>query len=400
MSSSVEIRAQIDTETVRGLQLINGGSAAALTAMLPAVLQNPGLHPLATSMVAAICCAGIGLAAAVFHNRLRRKCSLQHEPGRAVGKPPYSSAILRRFASEPGEPRVCTRSIIWMWASIVLFLGAIAIVASGGWSAVRRDIPATFSCWELKDVGGHTYRFNSCTGIVGSEDLRNLAASAPPVAAVKSPPLPTPQLSALAASRNAAPASNRTDGLWVRIVAFVNDYGAAITALATILLTFVTAGLVLMGYRQIATSRAQLRAYLSVESGEIRDLVTGAQPVAHIVVKNYGQTPAYKFRLVGGMGVAESFEALPPPAGDPRGTMGVLAPTGTFHWFMAAPGVMSNDDHTVLISRRKILFVYGEVHYEDAFGNPRYMKYRTMVGGVAGLQSNQLASCPEGNEAD
>lgn len=398
MGSSLEVRAQIDTETVRGLQLMNGGSAAALTAMLPAVLQNPGLHPLAAWMIAAICCAGIGLAAAIFHNRLRRKCSLQYEPG-ATRESPYTSAILRRFATESGEPRVCTRSIVWMWASFALFLAAVATVAIGGWSAVRRDIPATFSCWELKDVGGHAYKFNSCSGIIGHEDL-SAAASAGSVAAANVQPLLTPQPSALAVPQIPAPASNRADGLWARLGAFANEYGVAITALATILLTFVTAGLVWMGYRQIATSRAQLRAYVFLESGEIIDAVAGGQPKAHIVVKNYGQTPAYKFRLVGGMGVAESFATLPPPTGDPHGTLGVLAPTGTFHWFMAAPGVLSNDLYAELADGRKTLYVYGEVHFRDAFGNPRTRKYRTMFGGVAGIQSNHLASCQEGNEAD
>ncbi len=239
MGSSVEIRAQIDTETVRGLQLMNGGTAAALTAMLPSVLQNPGLHPLAAWMIAAICWAGVGLAAAIFHNRLRRKCSLQYEPG-AIREQPYTNTILRRFATVTGEPRVCTRSIMWMWVSFALFLAAIATVAIGGWSAVSRDIPATFPCWELRDIGGRAYKFNSCSGIIGREDLSAATASAAPVAAANAQPLLTPQPSALAAPRMPTPASNRSNGLLAQFGAFANEYGVAITALATVLLTLVT----------------------------------------------------------------------------------------------------------------------------------------------------------------
>jgi hypothetical protein len=184
-----------------------------------------------------------------------------------------------------------------------------------------------------------------------------------------------------------------------RIAAFANEYGVAITALATLLLTFVTAGLVWMARRQITTSRAQLRAYVAVESGQIR-AVAGERPKAQMTVRNYGQTPAYKFRLVGGMGMAESFETLPPPTGDPHGTLGVLAPAGTFQWNMVAPVVLLAEAYDRLAAGQVTLFVYGRVNYEDAFGNPRTLKYRTMFGGPAGIQNNQLASCAEGNQAD
>jgi len=49
---------------------------------------------------------------------------------------------------------------------------------------------------------------------------------------------------------------------------FANENNGAITALATVLLTFVTAGLVWVGYRQIITTRAQLRAYIAIENVE------------------------------------------------------------------------------------------------------------------------------------
>jgi hypothetical protein len=78
----------------------------------------------------------------------------------------------------------------------------------------------------------------------------------------------------------------------------------------------------------------------------------------------------------------------------------VLAPSGTFQWFMVAPNALTAETYELLTRGQLTLFVYGEARYEDAFGKPRTLKYRTMFGGPAGTRSNQLASCAEGNEAD
>src|SRR5690348_1439088 len=78
MADGQEIRADIDTETVRGLQLILGGSAAGLLAALPHVLETPRVSALASWMVAGTACFAVGLVLTVVHNRFRRKCSLQY----------------------------------------------------------------------------------------------------------------------------------------------------------------------------------------------------------------------------------------------------------------------------------------------------------------------------------
>jgi hypothetical protein len=179
-----------------------------------------------------------------------------------------------------------------------------------------------------------------------------------------------------------------------------HDDADAITALATVLLVFVTGGLVWMAYRQIVTSRAQLRAYVGVVTADIHGVVVNGIPKAHIAFRNYGKTPAYKFKILAAMGMAPSFDTLPPPTGDPHGILGVLAPTADFHWFMDAPQQLNAQAFGFLTSGQLTLFVYGQVQYQDAFGNPRFMKFRTVVGGAAGVQSAQLASCPEGNEAN
>ena len=54
MADGQEIRAGVDTETVRGLLLINGGGAIALLAFLPGVLLKPELESLARAIIWAV----------------------------------------------------------------------------------------------------------------------------------------------------------------------------------------------------------------------------------------------------------------------------------------------------------------------------------------------------------
>jgi hypothetical protein len=69
------------------------------------------------------------------------------------------------------------------------------------------------------------------------------------------------------------------------------------TAAATVLLTFITGGLVIVGYWQIRTIRAQLRAYVFVSAAKVTNVVEGNDiPQVHVYIKNYGQTPAYELR--------------------------------------------------------------------------------------------------------
>ncbi|MEA3108765.1 MAG: hypothetical protein QOI88_3370 [Gammaproteobacteria bacterium] len=164
IQKGVELRAAIDTETVRALQLINGGMAAGLVTMLPTIIRDSAYGTLGYWMIAAIGFAALGLVAATIHNRLRRKCSVEHTKGHNADVS-YSSWILRKCQSAPGEPRVCTQSVISMWTSLILFcLGAIAI-GTGFISAHANAAPTAAACWDLQRLGDRIYKFNRCTGL-------------------------------------------------------------------------------------------------------------------------------------------------------------------------------------------------------------------------------------------
>lgn len=88
VSEGVKIRAQIDTESVRNVMLVNGGGSVALLALLPAILGTP----LVFGVLATLAIWLLGLTLAVCHSVLRRKCSLVYEQHGM--KPP------------PGKPRL------------------------------------------------------------------------------------------------------------------------------------------------------------------------------------------------------------------------------------------------------------------------------------------------------
>jgi len=128
MADGRETRAGIDTETVRGLLLINGGGAVALLAFLPGVLQKPEFESLARAIIWAVFTFQIGLASAVVHNRLRRKCSLEYAK--------KERAPCSVFGRPLQEPCVCHWSTGLMWLSIVAFLVAGIIVMGASLTVV------------------------------------------------------------------------------------------------------------------------------------------------------------------------------------------------------------------------------------------------------------------------
>ena len=149
MVKGVEIRAQIDTETVRGLQLMNGGMAAGLVTMLPSIIQNPNTVLLGHYMISAIGFAALGLVAAVVHNRLRRKCSLEHSrTDQSNRQPAHTSRLLVRCQTLPGEPRVCTNSIIAMWLAVAFFVLGAASVAMGFWFTAGLGAKSDIACYQ------------------------------------------------------------------------------------------------------------------------------------------------------------------------------------------------------------------------------------------------------------
>jgi hypothetical protein len=84
-----------------------------------------------------------------------------------------------------------------------------------------------------------------------------------------------------------------------RLARATDHWSALITGIATVVLAVITRRLVALGIEQSATTRAQLRAYLSVVIGlgvnqdRVRELKFEAKPF----ILNNGETPAYNVRV-------------------------------------------------------------------------------------------------------
>ncbi len=164
MEKGVEIRAQIDTENVKGLLLINGGGAVALLVFLPTILGKPNFQPLTTSVLWALFAFQLGLVAAVIHTRLRRICSLVYESyWRRNSHPPRCKFIPAWF--KRNDPCVCSVSILFMWFSLAAFVAGGILVFCGGLKiADHTDAKQEAPCWQLQEIQKRTYKVNICTG--------------------------------------------------------------------------------------------------------------------------------------------------------------------------------------------------------------------------------------------
>lgn len=146
------------------------------------------------------------------------------------------------------------------------------------------------------------------------------------------------------------------------------------------------------------TAKRQLRAYVSVASAEIIDLNAGLIPVAHLRVKNFGQTPAYDLVAIGGIAVGESFDRLPAPTGPSvmsRSSLSIGAISDQYH---PAPRPLRPEEMAAILAGTMTLWVYGEFQYRDTFNINHSISYRFQTGGTAGVRGTNLAVCEEGNQ--
>jgi hypothetical protein len=178
--------------------------------------------------------------------------------------------------------------------------------------------------------------------------------------------------------------------------------GAAIAILALLqLATFVV---------MIRTSRSQSRAYVQVDSVKVfnaMDDKTGPS-IAHVVIKNFGQTPAHKVTTASQF----AFEKYPPPS-----TLNLVISDKEFSAanhsrIRLAPGQaqeivevanrppLNEQERRALLEGGSAIFVYGEIRFTDVFGRNHRSRYRYILGGPVGVRSGgSLVAWEDGNDA-
>jgi hypothetical protein len=191
--------------------------------------------------------------------------------------------------------------------------------------------------------------------------------------------------------------------VFIWIVGKADAHNGLITAITTIFLTGITYLLVQLGREQSNTSRAQLRAYLSVVIGGAVFQDANLRFEGAPNVKNNGQTPAYKVRTwisadIISANLAETYDfdkARPADLGESQASVGP-GETRTLR------GVVENrvpDADVAMIKEgvKAALWAWGEVHYDDAFGKPHMVRFSQRlfwdrVDHIHGLYGNRFVA--------
>jgi len=170
------------------------------------------------------------------------------------------------------------------------------------------------------------------------------------------------------------------------------------------LLVIVIVGLVLVGVLQYdllsRTTRQQLRAYLLIDTavrlGEHDD-----HPEFQVVIKNFGQTPAYRVRswISVRPGDREGQGALPGPQPATAETSdAALAPGGSFSLARRFDKDWDEAGYEDFMSGSLALYLYGEVTYRDAFRRRHYTRFRAMYA-AEHFRTGGVSIAARGNES-
>ena len=182
-------------------------------------------------------------------------------------------------------------------------------------------------------------------------------------------------------------------------------------AAVTTILAFFTGGLWFATYRLVSeakdTARRQLRAYISLKSGEI--VISQDKKEFSVALKfiNCGQTPAYSLSISFESEIRELSEIGQIfPSTKPieeRESKSMEGPGIDINTAETKPFV--NDQLNRVSNGTSAIFVWGEINYIDIFNKPHWLKFRSINGGKAHNRltaSNgwRLQPCKDGNDAD
>lgn len=149
--------------------------------------------------------------------------------------------------------------------------------------------------------------------------------------------------------------------------------GEGLLVMVTILLVLVTRDLV---NGADDTAKRQLRSYVYIDGGEFDYSKTHDAFRGHIVLKNFGQTPAYGSEVYASVRI---FDANAPTFDftksrmkrSAKTTIGPTAENNIDRNTRAAPG-----DLEAVIQREKRIFMWGVVTYRDAFEKDQTLEFR------------------------
>jgi hypothetical protein len=150
--------------------------------------------------------------------------------------------------------------------------------------------------------------------------------------------------------------------------------------------------------------KRQLRAYIAVDPVGPKNFAPNVAPSAGVRITVRGQTPAYNVTLI------TSIATLPYPSNEDKRatethspleiTKTILAPE---QWSENLPTLTYAPDPiqfgVIKASKQDRLYVWGEVHYTDAFDHPWQNRFCYSLN-AADSNATTFEACPNGNCAD
>jgi hypothetical protein len=150
-----------------------------------------------------------------------------------------------------------------------------------------------------------------------------------------------------------------------------------------------------------ATAERQLRAYVMIDSVEAAEKEPRQfpMPISYVVtIRNFGDTPAYDAEIIADAELAPATEEnrlTNSLVRETKTSRMPIGPGGEIH-LKVDPPKMVLAQLNELIAHARELYVYGVVHYRDAFGHNRTTRFRLRRA----EDDHAMIACAEGNEAD
>ena len=150
----------------------------------------------------------------------------------------------------------------------------------------------------------------------------------------------------------------------------------------------------------VANTQRQLRVYVLIDKATVEDLEFGKRPRVKVIIKNFGQTPAYAVTHSWVIGI-DKFPAsntLNADIKDDSAGISIVGPGGALTHYETLDEPLSRGHIADLKNDNYAFYVIGTVSYLDVFRHPQTTKYRLFTGGPLGLEK-VMASDGNGNTA-
>jgi hypothetical protein len=181
---------------------------------------------------------------------------------------------------------------------------------------------------------------------------------------------------------------------------FIENNGEGILASFTIMLALSTIFLWIATRDLVreakGTSERELRAYLGVENVSLKLLQVGEKPEITIVVRNFGQTPAYRVTKFSDSKVgAIDLKDFPEEGGR---SQTALNPGETLKTISTRDTVLTQAEYDGIKDDTIRYHFFGIVRFIDAFGKKRFVRYRFHTYGERLFAAGQMAVAEGGNK--